>query len=88
LHREPTGFVYFRQSNTQGIADSQFFFGNPNDRLVAGDWGIVDEVDTLAVFRPADAAFYFRYSNTQGIADGSFAFGDSDHLPVAGKWTS
>ena len=53
LHRESTGFVYFRQSHTQGIANSEFFFGDPGDRLVSGDWGIVDNVDTPAIFRPS-----------------------------------
>ena len=52
LHRESTGFVYFRQSLTTGIADSSFFFGDPGDRLVSGDWGIVDNVDTPASSGP------------------------------------
>ena len=38
LHRESTGLVYFRNTNTQGSADQQFIFGDPGDRLVAGDW--------------------------------------------------
>jgi hypothetical protein len=88
LHREPTGFVYFRQTHTQGIADSEFFFGNPADRFVAGDWGVVDGTDTPGVFRPADSTFYFRYTNTQGNADGELVWGDSTHLPVAGKWSN
>ena len=25
------GFVYLRKSNTQGVADIKFFFGNPGD---------------------------------------------------------
>ena len=31
-------------ADTPGIADSSFFFGDPGDRLVAGDWGVVDNV--------------------------------------------
>ena len=84
LHREPTGFVYFRQTHTQGIADAEFFFGNPDDRFVAGDWGNVDNVDTPGVFRPADSTFYLRYNNTQGNADYTLPFGDSGDRPVAG----
>ena len=86
LHRESTGFVYFRQSLTTGIADSQFFFGDPGDRFVSGDWGIVDNVDTPAVFRPSNTTFFFRHSNTQGNADESIFWGQSNMLPVAGFW--
>jgi hypothetical protein len=87
LHRESTGFVYFRQSHTQGIADSEFFFGDPGDRLVAGDWGIIDSIDTPAVFRPSDSTFYFRHTNTQGNADSSLTVGSGTQLPVAGRWS-
>ena len=51
---------------------------------MAGDWGIVDGVDTPAVFRPSDAKFYFRHTNTQGVADSEFFFGEGPWLPVAG----
>jgi hypothetical protein len=86
LHRESTGFVYFRNTHTQGIADAQFFFGDPADRLVAGDWGVVDGVDTPAVFRPSNTTFFFRHTNTQGNADTTLTFGQSPWLPVAGTF--
>jgi hypothetical protein len=84
LHRESTGFVYFRNSHTIGNAHVDYFFGDPDDRLVAGDWGIVDGVFTPAVFRPSDLTFYFRYTNTQGVADSMLRFGGSTWLPVSG----
>jgi len=84
LHRESTGFVYFRNTLTTGIADNDFFFGNPGDRFVTGDWGRVDGTDTPGLFRPSDATFYFRHTNTQGNADSQFAFGQAPWLPVAG----
>jgi hypothetical protein len=84
LHRESTGFVYYRNTLTTGIADNQFFFGDPGDRFVAGDWGIVDGTDTPGLFRPANATFYFRHSNTQGVADSQLVFGQPTWLPVAG----
>jgi hypothetical protein len=86
LHRESTGFVYFRNSHIQGVADAEFFFGDPGDRLVAGDWGVIDDVESPAVFRPSDGTFYFRHTNTQGRADETLAFGGSTHMPVAGDW--
>ena len=70
-----------------GNADGQFFFGNPGDRFVAGDWGIVDGNDTPAVFRPGNATFYFRHTNSQGPADELLQWGSGGWLPVAGEFT-
>ena len=49
-------------------------------------WGIVDGVDTPAVFRPSDTTFYFRHTLTEGVADSQFQFGESPWLPVAGAF--
>ncbi len=49
LHRESTGFVYHRNTLTQGNAHNAFFFGNPGDRFVAGDWS--DAVISTAAVR-------------------------------------
>jgi dipeptidyl aminopeptidase/acylaminoacyl peptidase len=84
LHRESTGFVYYRDTLDTGIADNQFFFGDPGDRFVSGDWGVVDGTDTPGLFRPSNFTFYFRHTNTQGNADSSFAFGVPNWLPIAG----
>jgi len=83
LHRESTGLVYFRNSNTQGNAEFEFYFGDPGDRLVAGDWSY-DGMDTPGLYRPSDRTFYLRYTNTQGNADEQFTWGLSYWLPVAG----
>jgi dipeptidyl aminopeptidase/acylaminoacyl peptidase len=89
LHRETTGFFYYRNTLTTGVADWQFYFGNPGDRFVAGDWGVVDGVETPAVYRPSNRTFYFRYTLTQGNADYEFAWPGpgTDWLPVAGNFT-
>ncbi len=50
LYREPTGFVYFRNTLTTGTADAEFFYGDPGDRIIAGDW-TADGVDTVGIFR-------------------------------------
>ncbi|MFQ5351100.1 MAG: FG-GAP repeat domain-containing protein, partial [Thermoanaerobaculia bacterium] len=84
LHRQSTGFFYWRDTLTTGIADADIFFGDPDDRFVAGDWGIVDGKDTPAVFRPSDTTFYFRHTLTQGVADSQFASGQAPWLPVGG----
>jgi hypothetical protein len=83
LHRESTGLVYYRNWNSEGVADAIFVFGDPGDRLVANDWNR-DGVDSPAVFRPWKSTAFFRFTNTQGPADAQFMFGESDWLPVTG----
>jgi beta-lactamase superfamily II metal-dependent hydrolase len=85
LHRESTGLVYFRNTNTTGNPDNQFIFGNPGDRFVAGDW-TGDTVDSPGLFRPSNTTIYLRHENTQGNADESWTLGDTGWLPVAGKF--
>jgi len=85
LHRESNGFVYFRNTHDTGVANNDYFFGNPGDHLIAGDWGIVDGVYTPAAYRPSDATFYFRHTNTLGVADSEFFMGDGTWRPVAGQ---
>ncbi len=74
LHRESTGFVYFRNSHTQGVADSAFIYGDPGDVLFAGDWD-GDGDDTVAVYRPANGTLYVKLTNTFGIADHAMVIG-------------
>jgi SpoIID/LytB domain protein len=85
LYRQSTGFLFLRNSNTQGIADIEIFYGNPGDIPIAGDWN-GDGVDTVGIFRPSEARFYLRNTNTQGVGDVSFAFGDRGDIPIAGDW--
>jgi hypothetical protein len=84
LHRESTGFVYYRDTLDTGIATNEFFFGDPGDRFVAGDWGVLDRIATPGLFRPGDTTFYFRHTNSQGNADSTLFFGQPTWLPVSG----
>ncbi len=86
LHRESTGFFYWRNTLDTGVAYGSMFFGDPGDRFVAGDWGMVDNVDTPAVFRPSNTIFFFRHTLSQGNADSQFGFGAPAWLPVAGDF--
>jgi hypothetical protein len=88
LHRESTGFFYWRNTLDTGIASGEIFFGDPGDRFVAGDWGVVDGLDTPAIFRASTLAFYFRHTLTQGVADAQFTWppAEADWLPVSGEF--
>ncbi len=73
---------------TTGVADGELYFGDPGDRFIAGDWGILDGVDTPVVSRPSDVTFCFRHTLTQGNADYQFSWrgARSSWLPVAGDF--
>jgi Subtilase family len=74
LRRPSDGFVYMRNSNTEGIADFSFFYGNSGDVPFAGDWD-GDDIDTMGLYRPSNGFIYLRNSNSTGIADQSWLGG-------------
>jgi len=90
LHRESTGFVYYRDTLSTGIADNDFFFGDPGDQIVTGRWAQNPATgpDTVGIFRPSHGRFYLRFSNSQGNANVDFAYGNSDMAAIAGDFGS
>ncbi|MEX0864005.1 MAG: S8 family serine peptidase [Acidimicrobiia bacterium] len=90
LYRQSDGFVYLRNSNTQGVADIKFFFGNPGDVPLAGDFD-GDGCDTVSIYRPSEARFYIideLGSNGGGLgaAAYSFLFGNLGDVAFVGDW--
>ncbi|MFC2153765.1 SpoIID/LytB domain-containing protein [Actinomycetota bacterium] len=85
LYRESAGYLFLRQTNTQGIADIEIYYGNPGDLPVAGDWD-GDGDDTVGIYRRSQARFYLRNSNTQGTGDIAIDFGNPNDVPLAGDW--
>jgi hypothetical protein len=90
LYRQSDGYVYLRNTNTQGIADIRFFFGNPGDVPLAGDFN-GDGCDTVSVYRPLNATFYIINqlgSNDGGLgaADVAFIFGNPGDKPFIGDF--
>ena len=82
LYRASTGFVYFRDSLTEGEADYSVFLGEPGDVILAGDWD-GDGDDTVAVYRPSMRRVYLYLENTGTVADYSLYVGTH---PVATTW--
>lgn len=74
LYRQSDGYVYLRNSNTQGIANVSFFFGNPGDIPVAGDFD-GDGFDTVSIYRPAEARFYV----INALGSGDTGLGAADY---------
>jgi subtilisin-like proprotein convertase family protein len=90
LYRQSDGFVYLRNSNTQGNADVQFFFGNPGDAPVVGDFN-ANGCDTVSIYRASEQRFYIVNAlgvNNGGLgpADFSFLFGNPGDTPNWGDW--
>ena len=90
LYRQSDGFVYLRNSNSQGIADIRFFFGNPGDLPLAGDFD-GDGCDTVSIYRPAEARVYVinelgANGGGLGPADYSFLFGNPGDKPFVGDF--
>jgi hypothetical protein len=82
-YRPSNGFVYIRNTNDTGIANSEFFYGIASDIPISGDWN-GDGVDTVGIYR--NGQFFLRNSNDTGNADINFAFGAPGDLPIAGDW--
>jgi hypothetical protein len=90
LYRRSDGFVYLRNSNTEGIADITFFFGNPGDLPIAGDFNN-DGCDTVSIYRPSEARFYIINQLGQnggglGAAEYSYLFGVPGDKPFIGDF--
>jgi hypothetical protein len=90
LYRQSDGFVYLRNSNTQGIADIRFFFGNPGDIPLAGDFN-GDGCDTVSIYRPSEGRVFII--NKLGANDGglgaaelSYYFGNPGDKPFVGDF--
>jgi hypothetical protein len=71
--------------NTRGGSPGSFYFGDPGDHPIVGDWNC-SGTDTPGLYRRSDGYVYLRNSNTQGIADIRFFFGNPDDLPLAGDF--
>jgi subtilisin family serine protease len=90
LYRRSDGYVYLRNSNSQGVADISFFFGNPGDLPLAGDFDN-DGCDTVSIYRPAEGKFYVinhlgSGDSGLGAADYSYYFGNPGDAPFMGDW--
>ncbi len=90
LFRPTDGFVYLRNSNTQGISDLRFFVGNPADAPLAGDFD-GDGCDTVSLYRRQTQEFFIfnelgENGGGLGAAEFSFEFGNPGDQPVVGDW--
>jgi len=92
LYRQSDGFVYLKNSNTQGPADINFFFGNPGDIPLAGDFN-GNGTDTVSIYRPTEQRIYIinelgENNGGLGAADFSYVFGNPGDKPFTGDFNN
>lgn len=67
-----------------GSADLEFFYGNPGDRVLAGDWD-GDGDDTIGAYRPSNGTLYINLENSSGPADWEGHIGQYAWVLTAGR---
>lgn len=90
LYRQSDGYVYLRNTNTQGVANLRYFIGNPGDIPIAGDFDN-DGCDTVSLYRPSEGRVYIFNSlgandSGLGVADLAYYFGNPGDLPFVGDF--
>lgn len=83
MYRPSNGFVYLRNSNTQGFADEEFYFGVAGDIPIVGDWDN-DGDDTLGIYR--NGQVFIKNTLGTGVADFSYWYGVPGDRPFTGDF--
>ena len=92
LYRQSDGYVYLRNTNTQGVADIRFYFGNPGDVPIAGDFN-GDGCDTVSIYRQTEGRVYIinelgANDGGLGAADYAYYFGNPGDKPFVGDFNA
>ncbi|MBT8200276.1 MAG: hypothetical protein KJO36_07150 [Acidimicrobiia bacterium] len=66
-------------------AVTSFFYGNPGDIPVIGDWD-GDGVETVGMYRQSNGFVYLRNSNNTGVGEIQFTLGIAGDIPLAGDF--
>ena len=74
---------FLRNTNTSGVADVAFTYGNTGDTPIMGDWN-GDGEQTPGVVR--GITWFLRNSNSTGVADEVLQYGNPGDKVVVGDW--
>lgn len=66
-------------------AVTNFFYGNPGDIPVVGDWD-GDGIETVGMYRQSNGFVYLRNSNVTGPGEIQFTLGIAGDIPLAGDF--
>jgi hypothetical protein len=81
---DPANGMWHLRDGATG-ATTSFYFGNPGDVPIVGDWDC-DGIETPGLYRRSDGYVYLRNSNTSGDADARYFFGNPGDIPLSGDF--
>ncbi|MCB1247018.1 MAG: right-handed parallel beta-helix repeat-containing protein [Acidimicrobiia bacterium] len=79
------GFFTLYQDLKPHSLVGRFYYGNPGDRPLMGDWDC-DGEQTPGMYRRSTGLVYLRNSNTQGVAHEQYIFGNPSDIPIVGDF--
>ncbi len=82
---KPSSRVDLYDEIVPGSGINQYWFGDPGDIPLMGDWD-GDGEDTPGMYRPSSGYVYVRNSNTTGPGDIDFYYGIPGDIPIVGDW--
>ncbi len=82
---DPGARYHLWDEPTDGTDPSRFYFGNPGDFPLTGDWDC-DGVPTPGQYRQTDGFVYLRNSNDSGVGEIKFYFGNPGDVPIVGDF--
>jgi hypothetical protein len=86
MYRTSSGYVYVRNTNDTGSGDINFFYGNPGDIPIVGDWD-GDGYDTVAIYRGGQVYISNVLGGEAEPPDGlKYFFGTPGDRPFAGDF--
>jgi hypothetical protein len=86
LLRPADGRFLLSNSNTIGVVNFNFIFGNPNDTPLAGRWDNLISGDGVGVFRPSNGIIYLTRNLITGFSDYYLVMGNPGDTGFAGDW--
>jgi ELWxxDGT repeat protein len=91
IYDSNTSLFFLRDTNTTGMADLVFGYGEPGAgwQPTAGDWD-GDGFAGVALYDPKTSLYYIKARLGSGYADFCFGYGEPDKgwLPFAGDWNN
>ena len=86
IFRPSEARVYLRNTNTQGVGDVSYEFGEAGDIPIAGDWD-GNGIDSIALWRPSTNQVFFDDTH-DGVPEFVFNYSGAEPADriVAGDW--
>jgi len=87
VYDQAAGRFFLRNTLTPGPTNTQFIFGNPNDKPLSGRWHLGALSAGVGVYRSTNGILYMKNGLNTGFSDYSDVLGNPGDVGVAGDWT-